>query len=171
MTRPSGPALTLTVLALLAAGATLGSAAAEGTPRLPFPSGYHAWLHVKSATGKDGDKDFPKFGRIHHIYANAIATRGYETSVFPDGSVLAFDLLEFKTNEDKTITEGSRVRVDVMVKDANRFKDRGGWGFEEFLGDDKTAGSLTADTAAACASCHSSRKEHDSVFSVVGLQK
>ncbi len=35
-------------------------------------------------------------GGIHHIYANEKALDGYETSKFPDGSVIVYDLLETK---------------------------------------------------------------------------
>jgi hypothetical protein len=136
-------------------------------PRVTFPEGYRAWFHVKSAIVNEGNPAFARFGGIHHIYANALAVKGFEAGTFPDGAVLVFDVLDLKTNPDKTQTEGARRMIDVMAKDSVRFKSTGGWGFEEFKGDARTEGSLTDTAAAACASCHASRKEHDSVFSSI----
>jgi hypothetical protein len=149
---------------LLTGGA--GHGAGAETPRISFPTGYRSWFHVKSATVNEGNPAYAKFGGIHHIYANAAAVKGFEAGSFPDGSVIVFDVLEFKTNEDKTGTEGARRIVDVMAKDA-RFKSTGGWGFEEFQGDNRAQGSLTEATAATCAACHAKRKEHDGVFSSI----
>jgi len=145
----------------------VGRGGSAEPPRVAFPEGYRGWFHVKSATVNEGNRAFAKFGGIHHIYANALAVNGFTVRVFPDGAVIVFDVLEFKTNVDKTGTEGVRRFVDVMAKDALRFKDTGGWGFEEFQGEVRTEGSLSDAAAATCAACHASRKDHDSVFSSI----
>jgi len=121
---------------------------------------------VKTATIDEGNPAFAVRGGIHHIYANPLASKGYETGVFSDGSVIAFDELQLKVNDNHTSTEGPRKRVDVMLKDAQRFKDTGGWGYESFMLESRT-GALTTETAKACATCHANRKDHDSVFSTV----
>jgi len=147
---------------------TASQASSAEPPRVAFPEGYRNWFHVKSATVNEGNKAFARFGGIHHIYANAQAVKGFQAGTFPDGAVLVFDVLELKTNnEDKTGAEGPRRMIDVMAKDAVRFKSTGGWGFEEFQGDGKTEGSLTDTAATACAACHANRKDHDSVFSSI----
>lgn len=159
--RSLDPAIRISRVAVAAALWTflsLGASAEEGS-RVVFADGYRDWFHVKSATG-DGGKN------IHHIYANARALRGYKTGAFSDGSVLVFDVLEFKTKDDKTATEGARLRIDVMLKDATRFKSTGGWGYEEYQADSR-AGSLSDGQAQGCAACHASRKDHDSVFSTI----
>ena len=162
-TNPLALAAAATVLIAMSAGR--GSSA--DSPRVAFPEGYRSWFHVKSATVNEGNRAFARFGGIHHIYANAQAEKGFQAGTFPDGAVLVFDVLEFKTNEDKAGTEGRRRMIDVMTKDAVRFKSTGGWGFEEFQGDGKAEGSLTDPAAAACATCHATRKDHDSVFSSI----
>jgi Cytochrome P460 len=159
--RSLDPEISISRIAVAAALWTLVSlgTSAEQPSRVAFAEGYRNWFHVKSATGDEGKN-------IHHIYANARALEGYKAGAFPDGSVLVFDVLEFKTNDDKTATEGTRRRIDVMLKDATRFKSTGGWGYEEYQADSR-AGSLSDGQAQGCASCHASRKDHDSVFSTI----
>jgi Cytochrome P460 len=166
--RPCDPTTRTSRTVIVAALCTPGllSASAEESSRVSFPDGYRNWFHVKSAAVNEGHKGFASSGGIHHIYANARAMEGYKAGVFPDGSAIVFDLLEFKTNDDKTSTEGARRHVDVMAKDATRFKSTGGWSFEEFQADGR-AGSLSDGQAQACASCHASRQDHDSVFSAI----
>lgn len=163
--------LSLTPFRVLALGALVASAAssrgsADG-PRVPFPEGYRSWFHVKTATINEGNKSFARFGGIHHIYANSTAVRGFAAGKFEDGSVLVFDLLEFDTGEDFATREGARRHIDVMVKDAIRFKSTSGWGFEEFTPKTGKAGTLSAEAAQACATCHATRKETDGVFSSI----
>ncbi len=164
--RPSNPfAIAAAAVLLLTAPAPRGFSA--DAPRVAFPEGYRTWFHVKSAIVHEGNPAFARFGGIHHIYANAPAVKGFEAGAFPDGAVLVFDVLELTTNADKTGAEGKRRMIDVMAKDSVRFKSTGGWGFEEFQADTRMEGSLTDAAAAACAACHASRKQHDSVFSAI----
>lgn len=161
----------LTPARVLAFGALVTIAAlchgSTDSSRVPFPDGYRTWFHVKSATVNEGNKAFAKFGGIHHIYANPTAVKGFAEGTFEDGSVLVFDLLEFHTGEDFATREGARRHIDVMAKDATRFKDTSGWGFEEFTPKAGRAGTLSIEGARACAACHASRKETDGVFSSI----
>ena len=168
MTSRSPNPLALAAAAACLIAVTAGHGSSAEPPRVAFPEGYRSWFHVKSAIVNEGNKAFARFGGIHHIYANAQAEKGLRAGTFPDGAVLVFDVLELKTNnEDKTGTEGARRMIDVMAKDAVRFKSTGGWGFEEFQGDGKTEGSLSDAAATACSTCHATRKDHDSVFSSI----
>lgn len=129
---------------------------------VPYPSGYRSWVHVKTGiVGKDSPK-FKKYEGIHHIYANPKAMEGFENGVFPDGSVIVFDLLE--ASEKSGITsEGPRRFIDVMHKDSKKFVKTAGWGFEEFNGNSTTERLLTEENAISCSACHASQKDH--VFS------
>lgn len=129
---------------------------------VPYPDGYRRWAHVKSAIGAPKSENDPRAG-IHHIYANQLALRGYETGRFPEGSVIVFDLLAV-TTENGTTKEAGRKLVDVMHKDSTRFAETGGWGFEEFQGDTRTR-VLGARARTACFQCHTQRKVQDYVFS------
>jgi hypothetical protein len=81
---------------------------------------------------------------------------------YPDGSVLVFDLLEAK-DENNAVVEGERKVVGVMEKDAKKFSGTGGWGFEGFKGDTKER--VVTDAKSACFSCHEGQKKTDYVFS------
>jgi hypothetical protein len=151
----------------LAAIVLLTSAGAEDAARVPFPEGYRTWFHVKSATTNEGNPAFARFGGIHHIYANPAAMKGFESRDFPDGSVIVFDLLEFTIQPNQTTTEGARRHIDVMTKDRVRFKDTGGWGFEEFKPATGRTGVLTPDAVQGCFKCHAGRKEQGGVFSSI----
>src|SRR5262245_20856326 len=109
---------------------TLPQSAAPNS-EIPYPDGYRKWVHVSSTLIGPQSPFFANNGGIHHIYANEKALQGYETGKFPDGSIVVFDLLSTKENNGATI-EASRQRIDVMVKDAERFAGTGGWGFERF---------------------------------------
>lgn len=151
---------------VLAAGAALIAVMASGadSARVAYPYGYRNWVHVKSQLIGRGSKFFDSGGGMHHIYANAAAMKGYASGRFEDGAVLVFDLRDVAVKDDVT-SEAGRLRIDVMVKDHERFAATGGWGFERFLGADDTQRSLTEEHRAQCFQCHEMRREHDFVFS------
>jgi len=150
----------------LGAGAVLLSVIASGSDSGPvaYPYGYRNWVHVKTQLIGRGSPFFDSGGGMHHIYANQTATRGYTSGRFEDGAVLVFDLREVRVKDDVT-SEGSRQRIDVMVKDHQRFAATGGWGFERFSGTDDTQRNLTEEHRAQCFHCHEMRRDHDFVFS------
>ena len=133
---------------------------------VPYPNGYRKWVHIGTTLVGPQSPFFASSGGIHHIYANEKAVKGYETGTFSDGSIVVFDLLDTKELNGATI-EGPRKRIDVMVKDAQRFPSSGGWGFERFIGDTETNPALTAEQKANCFSCHEKRKGQDYIFSTL----
>lgn len=150
------------VLALCACFAALPALAADP---VPYPEGYRNWTHVKSMVINQGHPLYDAFDGIHHLYANKKALDGYRTGKFAAGSVIVFDLLEAKA-ADNTVQEGARKVVGVMRKDATKWKDTGGWGFEGFKGDSKTERAAGRNAATACYACHTAQKDPDFVFSV-----
>ncbi len=150
------------LLLCLALAATPALAA---DPAVPYANGYRDWTHVKSMVIQQGHPLFEAFGGIHHIYANDKAMQGYRKGgAFPDGAVIIFDLLDVKSG-GSAIEEGARKVVGVMMKDAKRWKDTGGWGFEGFKGDSKTERAVGANAKTACFECHAPQKARDYVFS------
>jgi hypothetical protein len=137
--------------------------AADPAP-VAFPEGYRNWAHVKSMVIEQGHPLYEAFGGIHHLYANKQALQGYRSGKFPDGSVIVFDLLEAK-HGGNALQEGARKVLGVMQKDAQKWKETGGWGFEGFKGDSKTERAVGANAAAACFQCHTSQRDRDFVFS------
>lgn len=124
---------------------------------VPYPEGYRNWKHVKSGYRGPESEGFQLFGGLHHIYANELAMQGYAKGVFPEGSILVFDV--FSTKEaNGTIDEDSRSLIDVMVKDSVKYANTNGWGFERFKGDSKTDRLLNATLRAMCVNCHLKEK-------------
>ena len=148
---------------VLAVGAllvpALGMMAIAPSDIVAYPVNFRTWTHVKS--GPSAAR-----GGVHHIFANDKAMQGYRSGRFPDGAVIAFDLIE-TTDVASMPMDGPRKLVDVMVKDSTRFADSGGWGYEEFVGNSQTNRVLTAETRAACVTCHAKQKDHDYVFSTL----
>lgn len=135
---------------------------AQVDPTIRFPEHYRMWVHVKTTVIGRNSPNFARNGGMHLFYANEAAVEGYRTGQFPDAAVLVDDLLEAK-EVDGVTRGGSRKRVAVMIKDPVRFPETGGWGFEVFVGEEKSKGSLTAEGKAACFACH--RDGRDAVFS------
>src|SRR5215203_3035914 len=135
----------------------------QTTMKIDYPIGYRLWVHIKSVTVAPPAPN-PRNHGIHHIYANELAMQGYKTGLFPDGSIIVFDLRQTQTNNGVT-KEISRSFIDVMQKDGKRFEKTGGWGFEEFLGD-KTDPALSSEQKTACFTCHAGQKEKGFVFSI-----
>jgi cytochrome P460 len=151
----------LSAAGILMLGANLW---AQSESQVAYPSHYRNWVHVRSALVDPNSPKAGRYGGLHHIYANEKAMEGYRTGVFPDGSVIVFDLLETRENAGTTV-EGPRKFIDVMTKESKRYPDTGGWGFEEFVGDSQTDRALTSQAKSACYGCHTRRKSNDFVFS------
>ncbi len=131
----------------------------------PATEEYKSWHHVKSMV--IFDKAHPlynPFGGIHHVYANDKAvntTKEGDGRKFQDGSVLAFLLYEAVESEGAYV-EGKKKIEAFMVKDSERYKDTGGWGFFAYDGNGK---ALVKDMKKDCFSCHAQVKGKDYVFS------
>jgi hypothetical protein len=140
---------------------------AKSNDSVLYPANYRQWTRVKSAMIGPKSTAFENNGGIHHVYANDKAMAGYNTGKFPDGAVIVADFLETKDidNAPGVTREGSRRRIDVMVKDGNRYAETGGWGFESFRGDSETDRLVVVGGAAKCFACHATQKDHDGVFS------
>ena len=157
-----------TMTAILALACATAVLAQGGPDAVPYPDGYRAWQHVKSMVIEEGHPLHAAFGGIHHIYANERALEGYRTGRFPDGAVIAFDLLA-ADRADHAVTEGPRKVLGVMHRDARRYAATGGWGFEGFVGgrpSDRAVGTATA-AATACFECHREQAGEDFVFSAL----
>ena len=137
--------------------------ACAGGSKVAYPENYRSWTHLKSMVIEPGHPLENPFQGLHHVYGNDKALQGLKGGKYPTGSVLVFDLLQYKQS-DKTIQEGERKLLGVMVKDENAFKMTGGWGFEGFAGDSKSK-RLVGDGGKSCYSCHTAQEKSDFVFS------
>lgn len=147
---------------LLASGLVAGAAAAAASS-VGYPEGYRQWTHVKSMVIQAGHPLADPFEGIHHVYANDKALQGLKSGKYPDGAVLVFDLLEVEA-ADRALTEGKRKLRGVMQRDARRFRDTGGWGFEGFASDSRDQ-RLVKDGGQSCFACHRDAEKSGFVFS------
>lgn len=154
------------IAAISLIGASLATPAADAPGAAPvrYPAGYRQWQHVKSMVIEPGHALYASFGGIHHLYANPAAVQGYRDGRFPDGSIIAFDLLAV-TPGGNAIVEGPRKVLGVMLKDSRRFAATGGWGFEAWDAGDPAKPVVGNNAATACFACHASEKSSDYVFS------
>jgi len=130
---------------------------------VPYPQNYRSWAHVKTMLIEPGHPLANPFQGIHHVYANQKAYQGLKSGNYSDGAVLVFDLIDY-LQKDKAIQEGSRKLVGVMHKDAKKYAQTGGWGFEGFAANSKTE-RLVKDGGLSCFGCHAPEKANDFVFS------
>ena len=135
----------------------------ETSDPVPFPESYRSWVHVKTALIGPASPMFKSAGGFHHVYANPQAMEGLRTGVFTTGSILVFDRLT-SSESDGQMVEGTRLSVDVMMRDSLRYADTGGWGFERFAGDTRT-GIVGPHAKATCFDCHSARRDNVYVYS------
>ncbi len=138
---------------------------------VPYPQGYRQWTFLHATLfgpktdifGKEPCEK-PCTGGIMYFYANDKAMKGLRTGKFPEGSIIADELLETSENEARSVAgEGARRGVGVMVKDSQRYASSGGWGYGSFDRDSRTQ-KLTRQERQACFQCHVSRKDNDYVF-------
>jgi len=147
------------LLSLAALSLTIVWAAEPGQ----YPGNFRRWVHVGTGVIQSGGP-FPESEQgMHHIFANPKAVDGYASGVFPDGSVIVYELREAQ-QKNGVLFEGERRRVDVMIRDSGRYKNTGGWRFERFMGNQQTQDAV-ADSGASCFQCHTSAAAHGFVFS------
>lgn len=142
------------------------------TGELILPDTYHNWVFLGSPLTphalNGGNAGFPEY---HNVYIQPEAYQIYQkTGDFPEGTIL---LKELQLTTPAVFPDGSRTEVsgrgffpgefngiDISVKDSNRFRDSGGWGFFNF-GHHAPPYAETASVQpkAACAGCHEANAE------------
>ena len=140
----------------------------EGT--VPYPEGYRNWTFLHGSLVPASAAGFSKSpcvkpctNGMFYFYANDLAVKGLRTGTYPDGAIIAEELLEFLVGEKGGGGEGRRVLTAVMVKDSHRYADTGGWGYGSFDEGSKVS-TLDAKAQESCHQCHVSRKDSGYVF-------
>jgi hypothetical protein len=136
---------------------------------VPFPNGMRDWFAVNSMIVTKDSPIFGQIGGLHLIYVNAKGSPTLKAGgpfPYPDGTVFADDVHDFSL-KDGSYVEGKKKAVTVMVKDAKKYAQTGGWGFQVWAGGDPTK-PLVPDVAHAiqmCFTCHTPQKATDHTFS------
>ena len=136
----------------------------EDPEQVPYPTGYRGWTHIKSKVALSNNTANKSSSTYHHIYANDLALQGYKTGKFPKGSVIVADFIA-AVDSSSALFEGQRKYIDVMIRNTEQYASTGGWGFEEFDKDSKTARKVNLVNAQACFNCHKSQAANEFVFS------
>ena len=135
----------------------------------PYPEGYRHWTFLHSSMVPP---TFSAFGKkpcekpctagIFHFYANDKAMQGLRTGSYPDGAIIAEEMLEWLSTSNGA-KEGQRRVIGAMVRDSKRYSSTGGWGYGSF-DDGSRTDMLDAKAREACAQCHLTRKDQGYVF-------
>lgn len=150
------------VAAALLSSAIVPVLAEEGTG-IPFPDGYRQWHHHRSTVNLKGHAPESNVG-VQHVYANAAALDGLRSGTFADGATFVVDRFVVEDGPNSTLVQGKRKVVAVMVRNADRYPDTGGWGFEAFKGGDP-AQRVVKDGGKACFACHAPYPDNHYLFS------
>lgn len=143
---------TTALLALAAACSMSVAVADQDTSQISFPDGYRSWFHHHSTVNMTGHQPEANIG-IQHVYANAAALEGLKTGKFADGATFVVDRFKYVEAANNSLTQGERKVVAVMVRDAQRYPETGGWGFQAFKGGDPNQ-KVVKDGGKACFVCH-----------------
>ena len=149
-------------ISLLIAAGTLAAAADPVAPNgIRLYADYLNWKVIAPSYREDK-------GHIRIITGNEIAVTALRNGQkpLPDGSVLA--KVAWKAEKQPSFpvaTEpGAFVQVEFMVKDAQKYRETGGWGFARFVGNDLKPYGRDAGFVAECFGCHKPVASNDYLF-------
>jgi hypothetical protein len=134
-----------------------------------IPPGYRDWKLIALNQLSAGKVD-----QLRAQVGNGIAIKAYKegTRPFPDGAIIVALHWNRVASEDnnrvlagafpgaQSSVVGSRVNIQVMVKDSKKYAATGGWGFGDFK-DGKAGDEALHKT---CFACHAPFKDQDFVF-------
>lgn len=154
----------LVLMSLLLTGPIVAADRPVAPNGIPIYSDYMAWKVIAPSYREDK-------GHIRIITGNEIAVEALRAGKkpLPDGSVLA--KVAWKAEKHPffpVATEpGAFVQVEFMVKDANKYKDTGGWGFARFVGNDLKPYGKDAKFVSECFGCHQPVASNDYLFTKI----
>lgn len=120
---------------LLTAACLLSAPLAIADDGIAFPEGYRTWYHHHTTVNLPGHNPESNIG-IQHVYANAAAREGLKTGQYADGASFVVDRYKSVDGDNNTMKQGDRKVIAVMVRNATKYAETGGWGFEAFKGGD-----------------------------------
>jgi hypothetical protein len=153
----------LATLALaLATGGAILAVADQDTSQIAFPEGYRSWYHHHSTVNMAGHVPEGNVG-MQDVYADSAAVAGLRSGNFADGATFVVDRYKYVEGDNHTLSQGERKVVAVMVRDAERYKETGGWGFQAFKGGDPNQ-KVVKDGGKACFVCHMPHADNNYLF-------
>ena len=136
------------------------------------PLDYRSWVFVTSGLGMTYGSAQAAAGRPP-MFDNVFVTRDayaafLRSGTWPDKTMFVLEIRRAETNVSINKgghTQGEIALIEASVKDAERFKSTGGWGYFSFDSRDglvDKAAPLPA--SAACYACHSANTAVDNTF-------
>jgi mono/diheme cytochrome c family protein len=129
---------------------------------LPFDPTFESWKPI--STTDRGDNNTFRF-----ILGNDIAVKAAQSgniSPWPDGSRFAKIAWQQQARPDGLLQPGKFVQVELMVKDAQRYKDTEGWGWGRWRGLDLKPYGADTHFVNECTTCHLPVHGNDYVYTL-----
>ncbi len=147
---------------LLAGVVCAGGVPAPAPNGIQLPEGYRDWRVIGSSHRTDNNTLRVILGND----AAVAAARAGQTRPWPDGAILG--KLVWKdaahTAWPQATVPGEFVHAEFMVKDANKYRETGGWGFARWKGIEQVPYGKDAGFVQECFGCHTPVKDNDYVF-------
>jgi hypothetical protein len=128
----------------------------------PFDPAFENWKPI--STTDRGDNNTFRF-----ILGNDVAVEAARTgNIFPwpDGARFAKIAWQQEAGPDGLIYPGKFVQVELMLKDAQRYKDNEGWGWGRWRGMDLKPYGQNAQFVNECTGCHWPMRGNDYVYTL-----
>jgi Cytochrome P460/Haem-binding domain len=128
----------------------------------PFDPGFESWKLI--STTDRGDNNTFRF-----ILGNDIAIKAVQSgnvSHWPDGTRFAKIAWQQQLGPDGLVHPGKFVQVELMLKDAHRYKNTEGWGWGRWRGLDLKPYGEDARFVNECTSCHQPVRGNDYVYTL-----
>jgi cytochrome P460/heme-binding protein len=128
----------------------------------PFDPAFESWKPI--STTDRGDNNTFRF-----ILGNEIAVKAARSgniSPWPDGASFAKIAWQQEPGPDDLMHPGKFVQVELMLKDAKRYKDTEGWGWGRWRGLDLKPYGSDAQFVNECTGCHRPVRGNDYVYTL-----
>jgi hypothetical protein len=129
---------------------------------LPFDPSFERWKPI--STTDRGDNNTFRF-----ILGNEVAVKAAQSgniSPWPDGTRFAKIAWQQELGADGLVHPGKFIQVELMVKDAQRYKDTDGWGWGRWRGLDLKPYGKDAHFVNECTGCHRPVRGNDYVYTL-----
>jgi mono/diheme cytochrome c family protein len=128
----------------------------------PFDPTFESWKPI--STTDRGDNNTFRF-----VLGNEVAVKAAlsgNISPWPDGARFAKIAWQQAPGPDGLMQPGKFVQVELMVKNAQRYKDTDGWGWGRWRGLDLTPYGTDAGFVKECTGCHQPLHGNDYVYTL-----
>lgn len=129
---------------------------------LAFDPSFKSWTLI--STTDRGDNNTFRFILGNDIAA--AAARAGHTSPWPDGTRLAKVAWQQELGRDGLVHPGKFIQVELMVKDARRYKETAGWAWGRWRGRELVPYGEGAKFVGECTGCHLPMRGNDSVYTL-----